>query len=243
MLLQLLAAAALLDTANARPDTVRRPSAPAVPQAALVRIAADDSAAVPVAFTALGAELRLEAGAPAKGGKPSTAPAELRVSKRTDALTPLFASRLASGGRLAAVTVELPGAGAPWAGDTLRVRLVDVVVTAERLVFPAVAPDVEGQRLAQEVTVSQVAADREEAARQLAEAEALAEIEARDRRKLVPANALARARDQVRLLDLRLAAARRQLALVEERVARGAAPTEEVTLRAERVEVLGAGWP
>ena len=130
--------------------------------------------------------------------------------------------------------------GAPGAHDTLRVRLLDVVVTAARLVFPAVAPDVEGQRLAQEVAVSQVAADREEAARQLAEAEAIAEIESRDRKKLVPANALARARDQVRLLDLRLAAARRQLALVEERVTRAVAPTEEVTLRAERAEILPA---
>ncbi len=233
MLLQLLTAA-LVDTGAVRPDSTSRPVAPAVPPSALVRIAADDSVADPIAFTALGAELRLEAGAPAKAGKPSTAPAELRVSKRTDALTPLLAARLATGRRLSAVTVELPGAT-----DTLRVRLFDVVVTAARLVFPAPSADVEGQRLAQEMTVSQVAADREEAARQLAEAEALAEIEARDRRKLVPANALARARDQVRLLDLRLAAARRQLALLEERVARGAAPTEDVTLRAERAEVLG----
>jgi hypothetical protein len=240
MLLPLLAAAVLVDTGAVRPDTIPRSSSPEASPAALVRIA-PDVAADPVVFAALGAELRLEAGTPARGGRPATAPAELRVSKRTDALTALLAERLASGHRLAAVTVELPGAGTPGAHDTLRVLLVDVVVTSTRLVFPAVAPDVEGQRLAQEVAVSQVAADRDEAARQLAEAEALAEIETRDRRKLVPANAIARARDQVRLLDLRLAAARRQLALVEERVSRAAAPTEEVTLRAERAEVLGGG--
>jgi hypothetical protein len=237
MLLQLLAAAVLADTGSVRADTVPpRADAPAAPPSALVRITADDTTTIPAVFTALGAELRLEAGAPARGGRPPTAPAELRVTKRADALTALLAGRLASGQRLAAVTVELPGAA-----DTLRVRLVDVAVTAARLVFPAVAPDVDAQRLAQEVTVSQLAADREEAARQLAEAEALAEVESRDRRKLVPANQLARARDQVRLLDLRLAAARRQLAMVEERMGRAAAPTEEVTLRAERSEVLGGG--
>ena len=240
MLLQLLATAAALaaTTPLARvPDPT-----PPQPPTALVRIAADDTTTVPASFTALGAELRLEAGTPARGGRPASAPAELRVTKRADALTALLAARLASGQRLAAVTVALPGGvggGAP--NDTLRVRLVDVAVTAARLVFPAVTPDMEGQRLAQEVAVSQVAADRAEAARQLAEAEALAEVEARDRRKLVPANALARARDQVRLLDLRLAAARRQLALVEERAARAVAPTEEVTLRSERAEVLGGG--
>ena len=162
--------------------------------------------------------------------------AELRLTKRADALTPVLAARLAAGRRLAAVVVEMPGAG-----DTLRVRLTDVSVVAGRLVFPTAPADAEAQRLAQEIAVEQATADRAEAARQLAEAEALAEVEARDRRKLVPANALARARDQLRLLDLRLATARRQLALGAERAARAAAPTEEVTLRAERVEVLGAG--
>ncbi len=234
-MLQLLLAAAVscADTAHALPDTIRSPARAASP---LVQIVADDSSAAPVVFTALGAEVRLEASAPAKAGRPTSAPAELHLTKRTDALTPLFAMRVASGRRLIAVTVELPGAK-----DTLRVRLLGVAVTEERIVFPVVGPDLEGERLAREMAVNQLTAEREDAARQLAEAEALAEIEMRDQRKLVPANAIARARDQMRLLDLRLASARRQLALAEERVVRGSAATEEVTLRAERAEVLGNG--
>ncbi len=234
MLSLLLAAATIAaDTSHALPDTIRSPVRVASP---VVQIVADDSTAAPVVFTTLGAEVRLEVGIPAKPGKPTSAPAELHLTKRTDALTSLFAARVASGRRLYAVTVELPGAK-----DTLRVRLLSVAVTAERIVFPVVGADLEGERLAQEMSVNQLTVEREDAARQLAEAEALAGIENRDQRKLVPANAIARAHDQIRLLDLRLASARRQLAIVEERVARGSAATEEVTLRAERAEVLGGG--
>jgi hypothetical protein len=235
MLVPLLAAAALADTVTARADTTPRPAAP---PSAVVRVMADDTARAPYAFVALGAELRLDGGA-RKAGDPPGVPAELRVTKRADALTPLLAARVGTGRTLAAVTVELPGA-ADGAADTVRVRLADVQVVSARLVFPAPAADAEGQRLAQEVALTQLAADRDESARRLAEAEALAAVEARDQRKLVPANALARARDELRVYDLRVAAARRQLALLEERVARAAAPTEEITLRARRAEVVAA---
>ena len=234
MLLQLLSVALIGAPRDASADTVPA-AATRVPPAAVVHIASDDGLGELGVFTALGAELRLEAPGPARAGK-SGSPAELRVSRRPDSLTALLAARLASGRRLAAVTVELPGPS-----DTLRVRLVDVTVTAARLVIPP-ASDVEGQRVAQEMAVSQAAADRAEAARQLAEAEALAALEPRERTRLVPANALARARDQVRLLDLRLAAARRQLGLVDERAAREAAPTEDITLHAERAEIVSGTW-
>src|SRR5687767_10244861 len=171
MLVALLAAA-LADTALVTADSGRCPVVPPAAPAPVVRIAAD-SADDALAFTALGAELRLEGGGePPRRGQGGARPmaAELRLTKRTDALTPILAARLAGGRRLAAVVVEMPGAG-----DTLRVRLTDVAVVAERIVFPTAPADAEAQRLAQQIAVEQATADRAEAARQLAEAEALAE--------------------------------------------------------------------
>lgn len=235
MLALLLAARlAAADTGAVPPaDTgaVRRPPA-------TVRVVIDDSSTA-TAFTALGAELRLDAATPPRRVNGAWAtPAELRLTRRADALTPTLAARLAAGRRLRAVTVELPGAT-----DTLRVRLPDAQVAAARLIVPAPPADVESQRLGMEMAVAQLTADRDEAARQLAEADAVAAAEGRDRLKLVPANALARTRDQLRLLDTRLQVARRQLALFDERAGHAAVPTEELVLRTDHAQVLGAARP
>lgn len=227
-MLALLLAATLTAALPADTGAVRRPPA-------TVRVVVDDSSTA-TAFTALGAELRLDAATSARRVNGAwLAPAELRLTRRADALTPTLAARLASGRRLSAVTVELPGAT-----DTLRVRLADAQVATARLLAPPAPADLESQRLGMEMTVAQLTADRDEAARQLAEADAVAAIEGRDRLKLVPANALARTRDQLRLLDRRLQVARRQLALFDERAAHAAVPTEELVLRSDRAQVLGA---
>jgi len=225
--------ATLADRATPQTDSTPAARAEPTPIVATVRIIPDDTARPPIAFTALGAELRLDGTRPADGRLTRATPGELRVTKVADAFTSTLAAHATSGERLGAVLVEIPGER-----DTVRVRLAGAVVTAERLVLPVESPELQGQRLAQELSLTQLAADRDDAARQLAEAEAVADVEARDRRKLVPANALARARDQVRLLDARLATARRQLALLDARIARSRLATEELTIRADRTEIV-----
>lgn len=217
----------------AQPDSVPAPRAEPAPTTATVRIVRDDDSAPAIAFTALGAELRLDGVRPADVRGNRATPGELRVTKLADGYTSTLAAHATSGDRLGVVIVEIPGER-----DTVRVRLVGAVVAAERLILPVDAPELRTQRLTQELALTQLSLDRDDAARQLAEAEAVADVEARDRRKLVPANQLARARDQLRLLDARLTTATRQLALLDERIARSRLATEELTIRAERTEIV-----
>lgn len=189
-----------------------------------VRIALDDSLAPEVSFVALGAELRLDNGRSAAGVGRTTS--EVRLTKRTDALTPVLVARTTSGQRIASVVVEIVNAT-----DTLRVHLFGATVVSASLSFPAPSPDGEEQRLAQDVAIGQLESEVDDAHRQLGETESLA------KQRMVAGSELARIREKTRVLDLRLAAARRQRALLVEKLARAGVPTESITLRAERVEV------
>lgn len=219
-----LLAAVLLARASS-PDSGLAPT-PAAPRPAEVSIYGRDTTTVDATFAAWGADLRVEAHA---GDQQRPVPVgELRIVKPVDASTARLADRLASGQRMAAVLVTYPGAR-----DTLRVRLVGVTVASQRLLLPAPADGIEAERMALAVTRGQLEADRAEAARRLTEVEAL------DRRKLASGFELARSQERVRLLDARLELTRRQERLAEERLARAALPSEELSLRAQRVEVLG----
>lgn len=211
-------------------DTAR----PTLATAATVTVWVRDTLRADATFPAWEAELKTVAAARPAGGArgPAAVDAELRLVRSADATTRLLAARLAAGQRLAAVVVAWPGGPA---GDSLRVRLLGATVASQRLALPAGADGLEAEGLGLAATQAQLESERGEAARRATELEAL------ERRRLAAPFEVARARERVRELDARLAAAARQRELLAGRVARAGRPVEEVTLRAERVEMLDGG--
>ncbi len=243
-----IAASLLLAAAVGRRDTVpalaARDAAPCAPGSGapagavfvtVTETEASDSARAAAGFCAWAMDLRLTSSAPGtRAAAPRSAAAELRITRAVESGTAAGAASMSrarvAGRRLPVVVVEVPAG----VGPALRVQLAGVTVVGQRIVGAAGGDDLEALVASQAADVVQLEADRNDAARHLTELRAL------DQRKLAAGFEVARADDRVRVLDAKLAAARGQLARSRAHAAHAAGATEELTLSAERAEVLDA---
>ena len=157
----------------------------------------------------------------------------VRFVRAPGALTSELTRRVASGERIASITVELaPDSGAPM----VVARFYDVLVTGDRVVMHGDPGDLEQQRLALVEATAQLENDLAEARRQLTLAESL------DKRKLSSTSEVARARERADLLERRRDVQRARLDLIEREIGRWMPLEEEVSLTATRSEVVaGSG--
>jgi len=216
-----IAGAATPAGAQTTPDVSTAAAVPVAVRAAAARVALELGGGDTASFDARSLTLGLTSAAMAGAS-------ELRLAKAVGPYSGELARRSGSGERLPAATIDLvDAAGAP----TMQLHLLDVVVSSYRLALAAPSGALEQQELAQQEALAGLAAQVQDARRQLAAAEEL------DKRKLVAQQELSRVRERAAELQQRYELAERRQALLA-RLREAQEPlTEEVTLRFRRLEV------
>lgn len=217
---------ATVDTLSIRHDSATSPAR--VDSVPVARVAFDFGAGAGTAFAARGVDLNVTSvPAPTSKAQPTTA-IRLRFLRTLDTLSADLTDRVTSGNRITEVDAELPGrAGAP----VTIVHLYDLQVVSTHLMMNDDNIALVQQRLALEESIAQLAAELQDADRQLDVTESL------DKRKLSSSLELAHARVTADVLTKRLAVEREHLVLVEQQIARWTPIQEEVVLAAARMQM------